>query len=120
MADNSGLLGLIPSGLGVIGGLGQALFSGKRKAERNLENYAENNIKPNTSILDFYQKALSKYSANPYSSLAYQNQTNNIQRNLATGLNNTQDKRGGLATVGALTTGADTADAAAGALPSSS
>lgn len=106
--------GLAAAGLGIVGGGLQAIFSGKRKAEKNLENLA-NSYSPNSSILDLYNEARNKYNANPYASIGYQNATNNINRNLATGLANTQDKRGGLATVGALVTGANTADAQASA-----
>ena len=70
--------------------------SQRKQAENNLENQA-NNMKPNASILDYYQKSLAKYSANPYESQSYQQQNNQIQRNLATGINSTQNKRLGLA-----------------------
>ena len=94
------------------GGL-QTVFSGKKKAENNLENFA-NSYQPNSSILDVYNKAYNRYTSNPYQSQFYQNAQNNIQRNLTTGINATQTRRGGLATIGALTQGSDDASAKAG------
>ena len=72
--------------------------SKKNQAEKELQNQA-NNFKPNQSILDYYDKALSKYSPNPYESQSYQNQNNSIQRNLATGISSLQSRRLGLAGV---------------------
>lgn len=103
----------IPAGLQFIGGALQSIFSGKKKKERDLENFA-NSYQPNSSILDTYNKALQRYSTNPYQSQFYQNAQNNIQRNLTTGINATQSRRGGLGTIGALTQGADDAGARAG------
>lgn len=94
-------------------GAAQALFSGKKKAERDLEDYA-NSKQTSPSILDYYNKALNRSTSNPYTSQFYQNQINQLNRNMATGLNAAQDRRGGLATVGALTQGADDASARAG------
>ena len=93
-------------------GLGQAVVGGIKahKAQTGLENMA-NNYQPNQSIMDYYNKALSKYSANPYTSAAYQNRTNTIQRNLATGISATQDRHGGLASIGELVQGANDANA---------
>ena len=102
------------AGLQTLAGLGQTLFSGVKKANKNLENFA-NSYKPNASIMELYDKSLANYSANAYTSQAYQNQTNNINRNLATGLNAAQSRRGGLASLSGLVTGANTANAAAGA-----
>lgn len=82
-----------------IGGI-QAIAGGikKRKAERALEAQA-NSFQPNQGILDYYNKALSKYSANPYTSNSYQQQTNQIQRNLAGGITASQNKRLGLGAI---------------------
>lgn len=101
------------AGTQFLAGALQTIFSGKKKAERNLENYA-NSYNPNSSIMDAYNKALQRYSSNPYQSQFYQNANNNIQRNLATGIDATTSRRGGLATIGALTQGADDAAARAG------
>ena len=74
-------------------GVGQTLFSGKKKAERNLENYA-NSYKPNQSIMDFYNKAYARYNPNAYNSAEYQNSVNQNNRSLVTGINAAQDRRG--------------------------
>jgi hypothetical protein len=107
-------VGLITGGAQVLGGLAQSIFSGKRKAEKDLENYA-NSYTPNSSILDYYNKALARYSSNPYTSQYFQNQTNQIGRNLATGIGAAQDRHSGLASIGGLVQGADDATAKAGA-----
>lgn len=70
----------------------------RKKAEAELEKQA-NEFKPNASILDFYNKALSKYNPNPYQSQSFQQQNNQIQRNLATGINAAGSKRLGLGAI---------------------
>lgn len=103
------------AGVQALGGLAQTIFSGRKKKERDLENYA-NSYTPNSSIMDYYNKSLARYNANPYQSQSYQNQTNLINRNLATGINATQDRRGGLSTISGLVQGANDASAKAGAM----
>jgi len=87
----------IPSLLQLGGGLLQGIFGGgaRRKSQKELETMADN-YKPNEGILDYYNKALARYSANPYQSTGYQNQSNQIQRNLATSISSGQDRRQGL------------------------
>jgi len=96
-------------------GLGQSIFGGgaRRRDEKDLENYA-NNYKVSPGILDYYNKALSRYSPNAYNSQYYQNQSNQINRNTASGINASQDRRGGLAAISSLTQGANDAYAKAG------
>lgn len=106
---------LIPAGAQFLGGALQSVFSGKRKSEKNLEDYANSYKTPN-SVLDYYNKALSRYSSNPYTSQFYQNAQNNIQRNLSSGIASTTDRRGGLATIAGLTAGANDASAKAAAM----
>lgn len=108
-------ISLIPSALGVIGGLAQTIFSGRKRKERDLEKFA-NSYTPNQSIVDYYNKALSRYNANPYESQSYQQQQNLINRNLATGINASQTRRGGLSTISGLVQGANDASARAGAM----
>jgi hypothetical protein len=95
-------------------GLGQAIFGGgaRRRAEKDLERQA-NSFQPNSSILDFYNKALAKYNPNPYQSQQYQQQNNQIQRNLASGISNAQDRRSGLMAISGLTQQANDASAKA-------
>lgn len=103
---------LFASGAQTLLGLGQMIFSGKKKAERNLEKYADSYV-PNQSIMDYYQKALGKYSANPYTSQTFQNRSNLINRNLSTAINSSQDRRAGIGTLSSLVTGANDATAKA-------
>lgn len=93
---------VIPLATAAYGVYQSASASAKRKkAEAALENQV-NQEKPDSSILDYYNKALAKYSPNPYQSISYNQQNNQIQRNLATGLNNAQDRRLGLGALGGL------------------
>ena len=106
----------IPGILQAGGGLIQGIFGGgaRRKAQKELEGMV-NNYQPNASIMDYYNKALSKYSSNPYTSQFYQNQQNQIQRNLATGVSALQDRRSALAGIGKSVQIANDATARAGA-----
>lgn len=97
---------------GVFGGI-QSLFSGRGKAEKDLEKYAES-YRVSPGILDYYNKALSRYSSNPYTSQYYQNQSNQINRNMASGINAAQDRRGGLAAISSLNQQSNDAYAKAG------
>lgn len=91
----------VPSILQAGGGLLQSIFGGgsRKRAQKELEDMV-NKYQPNASILDYYNKALAKYSANPYTSQYYQNQNNQIQRNLSTGINSLQDRRSALGGIG--------------------
>ena len=106
----------IPGLLQAVGGLIQGIFGGgaRRKAQKELEGMV-NKYQPNSSIMDYYNKALSKYSSNPYTSQFYQNQQNQIQRNLATGVSALQDRRSALAGIGKSVQIANDATARAGA-----
>lgn len=86
----------------------------RKKAEAALEKQV-NDAKPDSSILDYYNKALSKYSPNPYQSVGYNQQSNQIQRNLSTGLNSAQDRRLGLGALGSLVQQANDSSAKAAA-----
>lgn len=81
-------------------GLYQSISGGikKKKAEKKLEAMADAQ-QPSSSIMDYYGKALSKYSPNPYQSETYQQQNNQVQRNLATGISAAQNKRLGLGAI---------------------
>lgn len=89
-------------------GLGQLLFSGKHKAEKKLENFA-NSYTKNAGIMDYYNKALQRYSANPYTSSLYNQQTKNINRNVNAGISALQNRRSGLAGISSLVQGANDA-----------
>lgn len=106
------LIPLIGAGAGLI----QSIGAGRRRhnAEVDLENQAKN-FQPNASILDFYNKALAKYNPNPYTSTGYQQQQNQIGRNLSTGLAAAQNRRMGLGAIGGLVQQANDSSARAAA-----
>ena len=88
---------LIPAGLGLFE-LGKSLASGVQA--KNLEEKTKSEfrqLKPNASILDYYNKAYNQYNANPYQSQFYNQQMKNVNRSAATALNAAQQRRGGLA-----------------------
>lgn len=96
-------LSAITGGVQLLTGLGQSLFSGRRKAERKMNkeiDYTLANIpkaQANKSILDYYNTALARYGVSPTDSAMYKNQMKNIDRNVAAGLQGLQDRRSGLA-----------------------
>jgi hypothetical protein len=53
-------IGLVSSGVQALSGLGQTLFSGRKKRERELEEYAKQSplAKESKSVNDYYQDAL--------------------------------------------------------------
>lgn len=95
---------LIPAGLQLIGGLGQTIFGGGRRAQHQLEQLNKNAPKyqQNSSILDFYNKALSRYDPNAYNFASYRKGQADINSNLNSGINAAQDRRSGLAAIGGL------------------
>ncbi len=97
-------ISLASGGLQTLVGAGQAIFgAGKaRRTQKDLEGYA-NSFQPNQSIMDYYNKSLSRYNSNPYQTQQFQQENNLQQRNLATGLGFAQGRRGALASIGRLT-----------------
>jgi hypothetical protein len=81
----------------LIGGV-QSLFSGRKKRERELNEFSKQSplYTPNKSINDYYQQAANRYNENPYQSQQYQIGAKNIQRATAQGLGAMQDRRGGI------------------------
>ncbi len=71
-----------------LAGLGQFLFSGQRKAERNLRKQIEAipEYEKAPSILDYYEQAKQRYGVAPTETAMYKRQMQNIQRAGATGL----------------------------------
>ncbi len=104
-------IALIPAAASLIGGAAQAIFSGRKRKERALEEYNKNAPKyqQNAGILDYYNKALSRYDPNAYNSASYRKGQADINSNLVTGINAAQDRRSGLAAIGGLTVGANRA-----------
>jgi len=90
-------------GSALLGGV-QALIGGgkQHRATEALQNLQTPKVQPSKAINDYYQEALSRYGASPYQSRLYQMQKQNIENNQATSLNAATDRRGGLASVGAI------------------
>ena len=82
---------LAQAGLGAL----QAATSGRGEREKELDRYARQSplYKGSKSVDDYYQEALNRYRENPYQSQQYQVGQKNIQRALASGLANLQDRR---------------------------
>jgi len=97
-------------------GLAQAIGKGgqRRKAEKELEALA-NGQQPNAGILDYYNKALAKYNPNPYTSASFNQQQNQINRNVATGINGLQNRRLGAGAIAGIVQQGNDASARAAA-----
>ena len=104
------LASLIPGALQTLVGGIQAIAGNKKRkrTEADLTNYA-NSFQPNQSILDYYNKALSKYNPDPTQTSAYKIQNNNIGSNTANAIGATQDRRGGLSSINRIMAGANKA-----------
>lgn len=80
-------------------GIGQKVFSGKKKKERALEQFNEHNAptyNPDKGIQDYYKEAQNRYNVNPYQSRMYQYAQQQTDKNQAAGLNNLQGRRSAL------------------------
>jgi hypothetical protein len=88
---------VLAGGQALLGGI-QALTSGRKKREKELNEFANQSplYTPNKSINDYYQQAANRYNENPYQSQQYQIGAKNIQRATAQGLGAIQDRRGGI------------------------
>lgn len=104
---------VIPLASAAYGAYSSARASSKREQSENKLEEQANSFQPNASILDYYNKALAKYSPNPYQTASYSQQSNEINRNLATGLNAASNKRLGLGAIGGLVQQANDASARA-------
>ena len=98
-------------GLQFLTGLGQSIFSGRKKAERGLNNQINQSpkVSANKSIMDYYNEALSRYNVNPQSSALYKRQSQNINRGVATGINALNDRRSGQAGISSILRGSNDA-----------
>jgi hypothetical protein len=96
-------------GLQAIGGYIQ-----QRNATKDLEKLVQG-YKPNAGILDFYSKALNKYSVSPYQSNSYKYATGQASRGLTQGINSLQDRRSALGGIGTLVQGYNDANLKAAA-----
>lgn len=110
MIDPLTISAIAAGGQALIGGA-QALFSGRSKAEANLNRLA--NQSPLTtaskSINDYYQEQRNRASQNPYQSAFYTAGQKNIQRGTASALNNLQGYGASIAGAGRVALGQSTA-----------
>lgn len=84
-------LAFAQAGIGAIQGI--AGFLQNKSALKGLRNLKSPTYTQSASINDFYNKALQRYSTNPYMSAGYRQQQQNAQRGLATGIGALQDRR---------------------------
>lgn len=87
-------------------GLGTTIYGDIKahKAQNQLSNMKGPAYTPSQSIADYYQKALQRYSLNPYQSASYQQSLQNAQQATAQGYNALQGRRSAVAGASALST----------------
>jgi hypothetical protein len=97
----------IAGGAQALGGAAQFIFSGRKKAERELNAFAKQSplYQGSKSINDYYQQALNRYSENPYQSQQYQLGSMNAQRATAQGIGALQDRRSAIGGISRLAAG---------------
>lgn len=95
---------LIPAAISAGVGLYQTLFSGKRKAQRQLEQAAGQSPQyaGNKGVSDYYQEAYNRYMTSPENTSMYQNAMKNIAASQANSLSGLQDRRAALDAAGGL------------------
>lgn len=88
----------IIGGAQALGGVIQSIFGGgqAKKAQRQMQSMIDS-YKPNAGIMDFYNKALQRYSANPYTSSLYNYQQDQARGATASGMRALGDRRSTLA-----------------------
>lgn len=93
------------------GGALQALFSGKKKRERELNEFSKQSplAQASKSINDYYQEARNRYKQNAYQSPFYTAGQRNIQRSGASALNALQSRGGAVGAAGKIALGQDAA-----------
>lgn len=98
---------LVQAGIGVLQtGYGMVKAA---KAQKQLQKLQTPVYTKNKGILDFYDQALQRYSANPYESAAYKQATQQIGRNMAQGLSALNERKSAVAGVARLVQGANDA-----------
>jgi hypothetical protein len=95
---------LIPIAAQAVGGGLQALFSGTKKRQKELEALTNNSPQYNGggSIRDTYNKALQRYNVNPYTGTLYNTSMQQNQRATNQGLSALSDRKNALSGVGKL------------------
>ena len=86
-------------------GVGQMIFSGRRKAQRALDRLQMPTIESSGAISNYYNQALSRFNTQPTDTALYRRQQQAIGRNAAQGLSALQDRRSALAGVGRVVSG---------------
>lgn len=94
------LLPLISAGAGLIQSIVGGIKAGK--AQKQLEKMQSPQYAQNQGILDYYNKALTRYNVSPTDSAMYKRQMNNIGRGVATGISSLQDRRSGQAGISSI------------------
>ena len=94
----------IAGGVQALGGAAQSIFSGRKRKERELNEFAKQSplYQGSKSINDYYQQALNRYNENPYQSQQYQLGAMNAQRATAQGIGALQDRRSAIGGIGRL------------------
>lgn len=100
--------------IGAVGLTTAAIARSKAKKAQKKQEALANAQKPDQGITDYYNKALSRYNTNPYQSQFYQNQKQNADRNLATGINALQSRRSAVGGLSSLISGNNDANRSAG------
>lgn len=100
-------LAALPSIVQGAAGLGQMIFSGRKKAGRELDQlqYQSPQYGGSKPISDYYQTALERYKVNPTDSAMYRRQAQNAMRATAGGLSALKGRGGALAGVNKLVAG---------------
>ena len=110
-------LSLIPAATQTGFGLFQTLFSGKGKAQKELERQAAGSpiYRGSKPISDYYEEAKNRYNVSPYQSNLYQLQKQNAERTAASALNSLYGRGSALAGAGRIAAVANDALLKAGA-----
>ena len=92
-------------------GLAQSIIGGAKakKYQKQLEGMESPVYNPNQGILEYYNKALSRYNVNPTDSALYKRNVRDIDRNVSSGLNYLQDRRSATAGLSSILRGANDA-----------
>ena len=88
-------------GQGLVG-LGQSLFSGRRRAERDLMAMRDPMYQRDSGVMDFYQQTKNRAFENLLTNPEYLEAKRNADRMVATGMQGLQDRRSGVAGVSRL------------------
>lgn len=109
-----GALGVNPmamasGGMQMLGGLGQMIFSGRKKAQRELDAIQTPTYEGSKPISTYYQTALQRYYTPPSQTAMYKRNMQNVMRNTATGLGALRGRGGALAGVNQLVSGQNNA-----------